>query len=170
MSKNGYRTSSFQAKRAASQAYCRGRNQQALCPDLVMQKSHPRPCKYPGTIKVKIRHNLTHPPIHQKKKSVTAFPTIAQQTTPLFSPTKDREPPAMLPKILTELPTLNVGTVVYTAIDNSDVHTKSNKDDSSSSPNGAMNIFSLGTKADTHNALDHQLPTEPSKFHAIDVV
>jgi hypothetical protein len=84
MSKNGYRTSSFQAKRAASQAYCRGRNQQALCPDLVMQKSHPRPCKYPGTIKVKIRHNLTHPPIHQKKKSDSVSNNrAANHSTPL---------------------------------------------------------------------------------------
>jgi hypothetical protein len=78
-----------------------------------------------------------------EEKGVTAFPIIAQQTTLLLSATKGREPPAMLPMILTELPTLNVGTVAYTAIDNSDVHTKLNKDNSSA-PNGAMNLFSLG--------------------------
>lgn len=39
---------------------------------------------------------------------------------------------------------LELWSTVYTAIDNSDDHTKSNKDDSSSAQNGAMNLFSLG--------------------------
>jgi hypothetical protein len=72
--------------------------------------------------------------------------------------------------ILTELPTLNVGTVVYTAIDNSDVHTKSNKNYSSSAPNGAMNLFSLGDEGGYSQCPEPSTPNEPSKFHAINVV